>query len=315
MHVPASMRAPMIAALMLVLPAGCAIPPDVAPFAEATDALHLVVTSVGHEIAGDVQSEERDRFREAWGHRTAATQAMADYAAGLVSVVEAGRAGRDSATKVVGGVKTLVSTVSDSYPAGSGTVDLITDGIVAVYGTFADDRAARTVADAIEYVSPAVRELASILAADLATMEQLVADQRRGELIALDARFAAEGDMRALNSLKQKRADTRDKAVAEVDPTARAALLEELDVIDALHERETAQTWYVEWTETRAAVNARHDRRRNAIRTAAATTVTWGRAHEQLAMAARTGRSPSFAVLIQLTDELLEAYAEARRDD
>ncbi len=310
--------------------AGCQTPPDVKPFAVATDALDVVVRSVGREIGNELKTRataedvENDKwaelevdFRTAWSHRIAALDAVSAYAAGLVQVVDAGRSGEQSAREVLDGANTLVSSFSSAYPGGSAAVELLTDALVKSYGVFAQDYAARSVADAIEHVNPAVEDLAGILASDFAVLEQLINDHRNDDLLALAAEYQSNErrDLAAMNSIADARAKARDAAALASDPEE----FEELRVIaegwHKLYEQEAAAEWYAEMTERKAAIIRKHDSRRDAVRSAAATVQAWGEAHESLARASTTMQTPSFAVLAQLTTELLESYAEMRSND
>ena len=316
----------------VVVLAACRTPPDVSLFAEATEALQVVVSSTGRQVRGELQqraeasgSQANDwaalqaRFDEAWSHRIAAMEALGDYATGMVEVVEAGGSAEANARQVVSRARALVTNFTAAYPAGAPTVNQLTDALVKVYGAWAEDRAARTVAEAIAYVNPAVADMAGILASDLAALTTLVEDYRRSELLAADAQYQTNDlrDLAALRSIEQERAQARAAlaTASDADSERLAELSKTLEAWNRLHQQEVGSPWHTEWVARRREINAKHNRYRALLLTASATVQAWGDAHEKLARVAQTGQSPSFAVLTQLATELLESYAEVRNGD
>jgi hypothetical protein len=312
--------------------AACRTPPNVAPFADATDALQVVVSSAGREISAELQqraapggpsaqqwAELQARFDEAWSHRVAAMQAVGDYAAGLVEIVEASRSAESNARQVINQAKTLVSSFSAAFPPGAPAVELLSDALVKGYGAWAEDSAARTIAQAIEYVDPAVSELADILAADLTTLSTLVDDHRRDELLAIDAEYQSNDlrDLAALRSIEQARAKARMAlaTASDADADELAELSSTLAEWNRIYREEMESPWHADWIARTLAAEEKHDARKKLVLTASATVQAWGEAHQKLARAAATRRTPSFIVLAQLATELLDSYAEMRSHD
>jgi hypothetical protein len=296
--------------------AGCRTAPDVAPFVDATTALHVVVASVGPGIAAGVADEDqRSRFARAWAARTAATQAMADYGSGLAEVVAAGRSGGESATRVLGQARTLLATVGVAFPGTDAATEAVGRVAATLYQRLAEARAADTVAEAIEQSDPAIRELAAVLAQDLATIARLVDDLRQNARTALLAAAGARepGGLRLLRSLEDEAASARAAAARAGDAAQRQAQLEKATQLEALRQQEQGASWHVEMTAALEAADARFRAQLATIRAAAAATQAWGGAHEQLLRAARSGNTPNFAVLVQFTRDLLDAYEELQR--
>jgi hypothetical protein len=301
---------------LLALLAGCRTAPDVDPFVDATTALHVVVTSVGSEIAAAIaDAEQRRQFTAAWTARTTATQAMADYASGLAEVVAAGRSGAESAARVLGQARSLVATVGVAFPGTDAATEAVGRVASTLYMRIADDRAAATVAEAIETNDPAIRELAAVLAQDLALAARLVDDLRRGARTAIMAEAGAQetGGPRLLRTLEEAAAAAREAAVRAAEPAPRAAELEKATQLETLRQQELAASWHGAMTAALQAADARFIAQGRTIRAAAATTQAWGAAHEQLLRAARTGSTPNFAVLVQFTRDLMDAWQTLER--
>jgi hypothetical protein len=243
--------------------------------------------------------------------------AVGEYAAGLVAVVESGDAGEANARRVIDSAGALIKTFGAAYPAGAPAVELLNAAIVKTYGIYAKDKSARTVAEAIEYVTPAIEELAIILAEDLATIARIMEDHRRDELNAMYAeRQNNEAqDLATLNTINQLRIEARREIALAEDLAESEALLATAQRWNDVYERELAMPWHADMLREKAAITQKYDGQLTLIRDASATLLAWGAAHEKLARASADGLAPSFAVLERLTSDLLNTYEEVRRHD
>ncbi len=308
--------APLLLLMAVAAAPACRSVPNVGPFVDATSALHVVVAAVGTEIESQlVDVDLRHRFKDTWERRVAAMQAMADYASGLAQVVEAGRSGEMAAAEVLGGAKQLLDTVGAAFPGTDAATAAVSNALAKVYGRLAQDRAAATVAAAIEYADPSIRELARALAEDFQTLEQLVRDWRNGATTTIEARAKEieKGGGRLLKSLQDAATDKRVEAAKAGNTTDRAALIAEATQFETLARQEMSAEWYVKMTADLDRIDKAAKSRGETIHAAAAAMLAWSASHADLARASQTGMTPNFAVLTQLTHDLLGAYAEAKK--
>lgn len=293
--------------------AGCRTPPTVGPFVEATSALHVVTASLGNQLEQQVvDAAARETFRATWAPRAVAMQAVADYASGLAQVVEAGRTGEDAAAEVIGGAKQLLSTVGLAFRGGDAAVELVGKAVVKGYGLFAQDRAAASVAAAIEEASPAVDELTIALARDLQVLHRLVDTWQTGARTDLQARFATVdgGGARLLRSLREGAAAKRIAAANAAKAAERETLLAEAVQFETLAKQEHAADWHGQLTTQLQRIDRTAAAQHDTLRAAGATLLAWRSAHADLARASRTGMTPNYTVLLQFTRDLLQAYTE-----
>jgi hypothetical protein len=296
--------------LALILP-GCSTPPNVQPFAESTQALNLSVSSTATNIHARIQPIDKElaaQFQKAWSHRIEAMAAMADYSDSLVAIVESANQSAQTAQQVFDSANALLGTIAKAYPGGDLVVDAVSKASTALCARYAKDRAASSVAAALRDTDPAIQDVAAALAADFATMKNILKTLRMDEEQQYLARFDRDDPSRLYLNLLRDQA--RYNAVLAATQPAIVPLLHESH---ALIGAEMARPWYAQHQAALKAIHDRYDRYDALVGQAAALTTAWGQSHAALIQAAQSNRTPAFRVLIEMTREMLQIYNEARK--
>jgi hypothetical protein len=298
-------------ACVLAAAGGCRTPPDVHPFADATQSLTLAVNGTEADVRREIAKVDPARagdFKKEWGHRLKAMEAMADYADSLVAVVDAGNQGGAAAEKVVGSVNTLLTTVSAAYPAGGVVAESLSKAVVAGYARYAKDRAAGTVAAALADADPAVQEVARILADDFDTMTSILTTLRSDEVT--DFVTKAKASDPSFAAVESARSELRTVAgQAATNPS----VLPQFAAVQDRIGKDVSRPDYIAYLARLKSIDDRYDRYDAVVRQAADLTRAWGRSHTSLIQASETSRTPGFQVLIEVSREMVQIYRESRK--
>jgi hypothetical protein len=210
---------------------------------------------------------------------------------------------------VIGSVTTLLGTVSSVYPAGSAVTESFSKGAIALYARYAENRAALSVVGALRDADPAVQEVAVVLAEDFGSMKEILRTLRdRERLDSLVAAKVEDPQVAYVEGLRQELVELR--AGMAGDESLLPRFLELLDRIDA----EVARPGYRAHEAGLAAIDERFHHRAEIVDQAVVLTRAWGRNHGRLVEAAASKRTPAFAVLVELSREMLEIYREGRTE-
>jgi hypothetical protein len=310
--------------------AGCARSlPEVGSFGDSTAALAQTVNAAGDAAIAEVaelhdgqpasESAARalaDQLAEHWKRRRVVMEGMTRYADALVSIVEAGQGGEQSARAVAESVNQLAGSVSSAFPAGHPLVKAITDGAAAVYKRIAIERAVRELDRAIAEADPVVQNVAELLVSDFAAL-RVIARQHR--LLAM-SRITMTRDIGTefvkLNALEQGRrrlkAEVFDDNGVIREGSSIAAKLEQLGRTTELIEAERRTPWYETYLARKAEVERAYGAQAAVLEQGALVARAWARSHDELRRAVKDGRTPSFVELIRLTAELRQIYVDYR---
>lgn len=309
-----SLRARPIVAFSLTFALACATPPDVQPFADATHSLSLAVgatSSFAQAGIAEVDAGVALDFQREWEHRIKAIDAMSEYADSLVAVVEAGGQGASAAQRVIDSAERFFGTLKVAYPLGSDVGSVLATGAVKAFELYAKDRAADTVAEAVDQADPAVQEVAEILSADFITMGSILQTLRQTELSEFITQSKVDNPLIAQVQTLEAEFQERNKRLMDgmTDPDLLKKVRDLLEVI----ERERAVPAYAEYKARLKAIEERYDGYEQVVNQAAALVRAWGQSHSKLAQAAKLGRPPTFQVLVEMSREMLEVFEEVRK--
>jgi DNA repair exonuclease SbcCD ATPase subunit len=174
-----------------IVTAGCHTAPNMKPFSDATSQLSASVKASGRAVTNEIEIVTKDwpskqkasvdtvsaRFNTHWVQRGKLADALNDYAASLAAIVEAGEQGEASAAALAKSFGKLCDAVGAVLPPALAG-DVVANAASKVYGMFAKDRAARTLAGNMKNMQGELDNVVGVLEKDLTTIEQALADLR-----------------------------------------------------------------------------------------------------------------------------------------
>lgn len=279
---------------------GCASVPNVAPFVDATSQYRSAVVAGGSAVDAELRAidakEAASSFAEQWAIRVKATDALLGYSRALASVVASGQQGAQAARNVADAVTGLATAVGVALPPAA-TVGTVTDSAAFVYGQIAAVRASRALGEALHNATPAVDEIATIMAKDLDAAQKIFDAANMQAKIGLVLQYNTETAY--LKGLLDER-----QAIYLKPPPQSAKDEERLLQIDRLVEATRA------WRDPKEAREREIVARRKAgdqLFTAARSSLAaWSLAHRDLAYAVESGRKVDVTALVASIEEMRE---------
>lgn len=304
-----------LAGVLMVLLAGCATLPDVAPYRDATVQLRSAVLASGNAVGGELKSaalavDENDRakleesaksFSESWKARVEAADALVAYAQALAEIAKAGKEGGDTARSLAGALTQLAGGVGIALPA-AGTVATLTDTAAFVYAQVAAVRASRSLEEALAAAQPAVNEIAAKLGRDLDASLVLVQAAHGLQRNALAAKYNDE--LAFLAGLDRERRKLYGQGRLTREDEKRLKEIGEL--------YESTRGWREPMQAAFAQLDKRYEAEREVIVATRAAVAEWAAAHRGLAAAVRDGRAVNVEGLLQATLEARELVRRLR---
>jgi len=309
---------PRLATILLCSAAGCAVLPDVKPFAEASAQLAVSIRSVGKTAVlqmrqvSDVAlpqnrkliSDEAGKLEAAWSAHVAAMNAAADYARSVQEVAEAGNAGAESARRVADAALKLAETAN--FAVGQ-TGAIVGEAFVAIYKQVARARARARLIECMNDLQPAVESIMNLMAQSLEDLRAIVLAAAQIHLNALTRGVGDELGFRL--SLVAARDRFYEKGWDNLDDAQKAEL--------ATVEKAIAETdkWHAPYDEQMRGVMAERNATVEAISAAAQGMRDWGAMHVELIDAIEQGSgidTGELLILIEEIGDLVERMRESR---
>lgn len=319
--------APAFVALLAV--AGCRTPPDLTPFTDATSQLCDSIKASGRVTSDELDAMSMDwpqpqkdaaaklneNFRARWTDRGRLADALLDYSASLVSVVEAGDKGADSVKAVEASFKQLTDTVGVALPPGTVKVaGTVTELGAYLYGIYTKDKAAGALGEGMKKMQPAIDETARVLGESLKQIQDgLDAIRDQVPQGVEDSPSIPGGSV-----LVRTERDTLSKLVVRRNELAGrlaqggsdAALRQDLELLDSTIASQTARLAPFDAKKT-----ADRERLSDEIRLVGAARdglAVWAAAHARLADAALSKRTPNVAELEQTASDIRRMVNDIR---
>jgi hypothetical protein len=279
---------------------GCASVPNVAPFVDATSQYRSAVVASGSAVDAELRaidaSDAAGKFAEQWAIRVKATDALFSYSRALASVVTSGQQGAQAARNVADAVTGLATAVGVALPPAA-TVGTVTDSAAFVYGQIAAVRASQALAEALRNATPAVDQIATLMAKDLDAAQKIFDAANTQAKIGLVLQYNTETAY--LKGLLDERQATYRKP-----PPQSATDEERLLQIDRLVEATRA------WRDPKEARERELVARRKAgdqlFSAARSSLAAWSLAHRDLAYAVESGRKVDVTALVASIEEMRE---------
>jgi hypothetical protein len=279
---------------------GCASLPDVGPFVEATSQYRSAVVASGSAVDAELRaidaSDAASKFAEQWAVRVKATDALLGYSRSLASVVASGQQGAQAARNVADAVTGLATAVEAALPPAA-TVGTVTDSAAFVYGQIAAVRASQALGEALRNATPAVDQIATIMAKDLDGAQKIFDAANTQAKTGLVMQYNTETAY--LKGLLDERQATYRKA-----PPQSAKDEERLLQIDRLVEATRA------WRDPKEARERGLVARRKAgdqlFNAARSSLAAWSLAHRDLAYGVESGRKVDVTALVASIEEMRE---------
>ncbi len=332
-------------ALVLLTAVGCRSLPDVSRFSDATTQLYVTVQTAGDSAVSELATVEKARLdgrqsnnaakvAKGWESATVAAKAIADYSDSLQALVESGDQGKANAAKAVGAVDTLVKSVAGAYPGGEeGAVIAkgVFDGLASLYGAAARELAARKLAREIHEADPFIQKIAESLAQQFNGLALILRSAKNTLLFQVEDKYSVQ--VQNLNQYEGLRTALMDQARTVLNLAVTNTLLTTNLQVQALNssqltitsnildrwqwaekmvQAERQQPWYQGYLAEQAAVAARLDPEIAVAERAPSVITAWAASHKDLARAVEQNRSPNFAVLTALSQDLLATYEQTR---
>ncbi|HKE02212.1 MAG TPA: hypothetical protein VKE69_14435 [Planctomycetota bacterium] len=352
----ARLRRSGILAFALVAAGACRTPPDVSSFASATSDLAASIKTSERTVSAELTTlakawpkEQKElaasiaaSFQRQWSARDALADALLEYSASLVAIVQAGNEGEQSARALAGSFQQLCSAIDVAMPP-AGAVEAAVNLGASLYAKFAQHYAATTLGEGMREMQPYADEASKLLAGSLssiATGLDAIRDQIRqnveDELVG-DEKVSSERNR--LKVLRKRRVDLlgETEAVRERTRAARADLASHptaetekslAQAGSALSALESEVASVEASLQTQTAILAPYDARETdderrlsteieLVMTARDGLATWASAHARIATAALEKRPLQVDDLVQTAQqirELARALQAGRKD-
>ncbi len=290
--------------------AGCASLPDVQPFTDATVSLRSAVASSGAAVVGELQRVEipgvkanANALETAWVERNKLFTSLVDYANSLQGIVDAGKAGAESAGALAGSVKKLAAAAGIVQPGAGEAAAVVTETAQFVYEQIAKARAAASLEKALAELQPAIQRIAEKVASDLKDLDEIIRAASKAQTSALQISYQRETEYRdqLLESRKTIHAQLQQALKAGQSPSTLndAAELKKLDELLASAEKACDPL-----NTQLSIVNERERLGRQLITEIRSGLADWAAAHSRMLTAVRTKRVPSAAELAQAAERI-----------
>jgi hypothetical protein len=237
---------------------------------------------------------------------------MDNYATTLAGVVEAGRAGAESARALGEAVGNLATSLNIALPGAGTAASSVTQLASDLYAIAAREWAAHVVEKRLEELDPKVQEVARILAADLGNLKNIAWASRTQALTNLSQ---DSEHLRRVNDLKARRAREAHEVlnaplVATPPQLNLGERLKLLRDIDQTLELETKTPGYMDYLSRRAELETAFADQSAVLDQAVLLLHAWAGAHHQILLAVREKRPPSLQELTQVAADLQEVYKQ-----
>lgn len=312
-------RSSAAAAVLLLGATGCTTLPDTQPFTTATVSLQGAIASSGAAVVAEMKatpplakSKELDNLESAWVARNEAMTALVAYARSLEEITAAGRAGEDSARKLVEAAGALAGAVGQKSAATSEAGKLVGDTFMLISGEIARARAAKSLEAALAQLQPMMERLAQLLAADLQSLDGLLRTAAGLEKGALVAKYNdAIGFRRQLLATQTELQKSIRNQLADDAPASQLKGSDDLALVVTLLGQGDAA--YTEYTRAEAALDARVRAGRQLIAETGPALTAWAATHGNLLVALRTKRPPNVAEVMAATGRIRVLAERYRR--
>jgi hypothetical protein len=278
---------------------GCASVPNVAPFVDATSQYRSAVVAGGSAVDAELRAidakEAASNFAEQWAIRVKATDALLGYSRALASVVASGQQGAQAARNVADAVTGLATAIGVALPPAA-AVGTVTDSAAFVHGQIAAVRASRALGEALHNATPAVDELATIMAKDLNAAQEIFDSANTEAAIPLKKQYNKETAY--LGGLLDQRQAIYSKAQQTAKDEERLLQIDRL--IEATRSwREPKEAQERELVARRKAGDQLFNAARNSL-------AAWSLAHRDIAYAVESGRKVDVTALVTSIEEMRE---------
>jgi hypothetical protein len=312
-------RSSAVAAALLLGATGCTTLPDTQPFTTATVSLQGAIASSGAAVMAEVkatsqpeESKAPANLERAWVTRNEAMKALVAYARSLEEITAAGRAGEDSARKLVEAAGALAGVVGQKSAAASEAGKLVGDTFMLISGEIARARAAKSLEAALAQLQPVMERLAQLLAADLQSLDELLriaAELEKGALVVkYNDAIGFRGQLLRTQTKLQNEIQTQ---LGKGTPPSQLKEADELARVVAMLGQGDAA--YAEYTRAEAALDARLRAGRQLIAETGPALTAWAASHGNLLVALRTKRPPNVAEVLAATGRIRALSERYRR--
>jgi hypothetical protein len=299
----------LVSVLLALVLAACTPPADPHPFADATAALSSAVRTSGQAVESQLRSstipnadKHADDLHAAWATRVAVMEQTVAYADGLRAVYDAAADSAKTVHQIASDVSSIASAAGLVVPPAGAVAGGVDIGAI-VYQNINNARAARTIADSLEYADHALAGIAHHLETDTARLREIL------EL--------AHADATSRVMLADKDLDVRFERTrqASSDLMTRAATIapDQLERLSSLNGIADSQAALIAARDQRLAeVDARFAAQAALIDAANGAMADWAAAHSRLAAAVRDRRPVSVESIVETTTELRELIRKVR---
>jgi hypothetical protein len=308
----------LVAAALLLGATGCSTLPDTQPFTTATVSLQGAIASSGAAVVAEMKAtpllangKVLTDLERAWVTRNEAMTALVAYARSLEEIAAAGRAGEDSARKLVDAAGALAGAVGQKSAVASEAGKLVGDTFMLISGEIARARAAKSLEAALAQLQPVMERIAQILAADLQSLDGLLRLAAEAAQGGLDQKYDAAIGFRwqLLKTQTKLQNSIQTQLASGTVPSQLKATDELARVVTLLGQGDAA---YAEYTRAQAALDARVRAGRQLIAETGPALTAWAATHGNLLVALRTKRPPNVAEVVAATGRI-RALAERYR--
>jgi hypothetical protein len=313
-------------AVLLARIAGCALPPDVSGFVDATHRLERIGPAVfdavadlresiaepldvpgSHPLASELHSRRdeyaalAERIRAERESRATMWRALGDYADAIAELHTSGRTADQSAERFARGIEHLGNQVGLWSGAGPPGVALFRLAVSEATRL----RVARNLDAALQGGREVVRMAGDIVLADLTDLAATLATGPQAVRAALE--LAHEEELAYRAALETRRLAVIRRVAQAPEDTFLTHQLRDVE-----EELAAADRWFVPLVQRRDALLTRLRGAESAVSLATASVREWVRTHDTLAAALRRGGSIDAARLALLIREAEQAIADLR---
>lgn len=303
-----------------LLLSGCASLPDTQPFTDATLSLRSAVAASGtavvaelrHTPLGHIEGSAKN-LEDAWKTRDGVMSALVEYANSLQAITDAGKKGEESAKQLADAVNVLAQSLGAASLGASQGGALAVETFGFVYGQIAKARAAKSLELALREIQPAIERIATLLAADLVKLDELI------QVAIMAEHDALETDNQREIGYRRQLVDSRRQLMGVVGnelkkENANITKIERTDELGRLDQLLAATDgWNTAYTAEQKTIAERGRIAREMIAATQAAFSTWAAGHARLLAAVRAKRTPSAVELAAAATRIRELVDRYRR--
>jgi hypothetical protein len=308
---------------------GCHTLPDVQPFADATSKLHHTIASSGDEAvsqirligeknsgtvsnATEVANNLANRLAADWEARKKVMEGLDAYASALTAVVQSGNEGAKNARAVGDAVSNLASSLNIAFPGGGTASASVTQLASDLFAIAAREWAAHVLIQRLTELDPKIKQVAQLLATDLANIKNI---EWAAKAQALATLANGSPDVVKVNTLISRRTTAAQDVLHAplVSSPAQPGLSDRINVLHAVNEvldLETKSAGYTNYLASVAAVERAYQDQSAILDQAVLLLHAWAGAHHQMLVAVQEKRPPSLQELSQIASDLQEVYKQ-----